>query len=59
MKPEAASADLDPMFERLLDALEAAIDLASLADRNDRFSEIAAHWDTAARLTTVALAARR
>ncbi len=50
--------DLNPMFERLLDALETGLDLASRADRDDRLAEIGEHLALAMRLSTDALAGR-
>ncbi len=50
--------DLNSMFERLLDALETGLDLASRADRDDQLAEIADHLALAVRLATDALAGR-
>ena len=58
MNARAVPEDLDPMFDALLDALGEALELAVLADRDDRLAEIAAYCATAARLTAEALAAR-
>lgn len=58
MNAQVDARDLTPMFERLLEALETALDLASRADRDDRLAEIADHLAFAVRLATDALAGR-
>ena len=40
------------MFERLLDALDAALEMSILPDRNQRLHEIAAHCAEASRLSS-------
>lgn len=56
MSAQVDTRDLTPLFERLLEALETALDLASRADRDDRLAEIANHLAPAVQLATDALA---
>lgn len=58
MNAGAPTEDLDAMFDRLLDELEAALDLASRPNRSERLIEIAGHCATAAQLTSNTLAGR-
>jgi hypothetical protein len=58
MNAQVDARDLTPMFERLLEALETALDLASRADRDDRLTEIADHLGLAVQLATDAIADR-
>ena len=58
MSAGAPTDDLDGMFGRLLDELEAALDLASRPDRTERLAEIAGHCAKAAQLTSNTLAGR-
>ena len=50
--------DYDAKFDRLLNELEAALDLAARADRDERLAEIAGHCAAAAQLTANMLARR-
>ena len=58
MNAQVDTRDLTPMFERLLEALEAALDLASRAESDHRLAEIADHLGLAVQLATDALAGR-
>jgi hypothetical protein len=54
MNAQVDARDLTPMFERLLEALETALDLASRADRDDRLTEIADHfWPARSNLAAI------
>jgi len=56
MEAPVTDEKLDPLFERLLETLETALDLASRTDRSARLAEIAVLCATASSLAAKALA---